>query len=154
MGLNRTRHFSFVIEFIHSEHVQSTDISYLLCFYSKMVRSYKRKKPAIDKSKMKEAVLSVRRDKMPIRITGINEALTSKASTSKALTSSQMEQESDEEDWSNTCCICNDALLVHERFKVCIECRHKAHVNCVGTTDTIFTCINCFSEEDSDYEDE
>lgn len=32
-----------------------------------MVRSYKRKKPGIQVSKMKQAVLSVRRDKMSVR---------------------------------------------------------------------------------------
>lgn len=60
MGLVRTRHLKFFIECIHTKHAQSADISFLLCFYSKMVRTYKRKRPALNKSKMKEAVLSVR----------------------------------------------------------------------------------------------
>ncbi|XP_055307136.1 tigger transposable element-derived protein 6-like [Sitodiplosis mosellana] len=57
-------------------------------------------------------------------------------------------------DLDQLCCICCDKLLKNQRFKLCIVCRRKAHVACVRTSDNIFTCVNCFSEPETDSEEE
>lgn len=48
------------------------------------------------------------------------------------------------------CCVCDNNFSPSERFKLCLECRRKAHVNCVRTSDDLFTCRSCFSDADND----
>lgn len=68
--------------------------------------------------------------------------------------SDDSEEEADEvEQLKNNCCVCWTKLKSTERYKMCIECRGHAHVDCVWTTDDIFTCKNCYSDMEDDESD-
>lgn len=73
-----------------------------------------------------------------------------KPSTSRKADS---DSESDIE-MKNACCVCGEKMVKTERFKLCIECRGKAHIDCVRTNDKVFTCPNCFTDMDVSSDDD
>lgn len=91
--------------------------------------------------------LRPKRMSMPARIG----QRTTRASISQPSTSRQNDSDSEPDvNLKDLCCVCGDKVLRNSRYKLCIECRGKAHVDCVRTTDNVFTCPNCFSEIEID----
>lgn len=73
---------------------------------------------------------------------------------SKSRRKSDDSSEDDEVVIKNSCCVCWRKIKPSERYKICIECKGHAHVDCVRTTDDIFICPHCFSDLDEDDPDE
>lgn len=68
-------------------------------------------------------------------------------------TDSEDEDEDESVQLKKYCRICVDKFRPNERFKICIECNGRAHVNCVRTTDDVFMCRDCFSDMEKDDSD-
>lgn len=91
---------------------------------------------------------------MPARIASraTRTSMTAQPSTSRQM---NIDSSSDsDDDLAKICRICGDKVLETARFKLCILCCGKAHVDCVRTSDNIFTCPNCYSDLDESSDDE
>src|SRR5580765_5688611 len=57
-----------------------------------------------------------------------------------------------DEDLDNMCCVCSEMTENRADEKQCILCKRRTHDRCVRLSDSVFTCLNCFSDIDDEEE--